>query len=278
MSARTLTSIAATPEAGPFAPIPLVGPFSETFAQAAELGYDAIELHIRSPKHLGVAAIDRLLSRHDLLVSAIATGQLYLHEGISFTNPHLEMRRAAIAAINEFSRMAADLGASLILGYIRGKFGDDSELAARQRQWMLECCRECSDFAAPLGVKLLLEPINRYEMNDFNTVAAALSFAGAIDRPNFQLILDTFHMNIEEPSITSSIGKAAGCVPYFHMVDSNRWAPGFGHTDFKEIAHALRSIEFSGFLAAEMLPHPDHLTAARQAIEAYREMIAIIEA
>jgi len=278
MTARVLTSIAATPQAGPFAPIPLVGPFSETFPQAAELGYDAIELHIRSPKHPGVGGIDRLLSRHNLLASAIATGQPYLHEGISFSDPDFETRWAAVAAINEFSQMAAGLGASLILGYIRGKLDGDPQLAARQRQWMLECCRECSEFAEKLNVRLLLEPINRYEMNDFNTVAAALSFASEVDCPNFQLMLDTFHMNIEEPSITDSIREAAGRAPYFHVVDSNRWAPGFGHTDFEEIACALQAIDFSGFLSAEILPRPDPLTAARQAIEAYRQMIAIIEA
>ena len=278
MTKRARTSIAATPEAGPFAPIPLVGPFRETFAQAASLGYDGIELHIRSPHDPAVRDVERLLTTSGLVASAIATGQPYLHEGISFTAPDESTRRAAVTAIDDFSRMAAVLGASLILGYIRGRLSDDTELAARQRQWMLECCRECSEFAAGRNVNLLLEPINRYEMNDFNSVASALAFADEVDCHNFQLMLDTFHMNIEEPSITASIRQAAGRAPYLHVVDSNRWAPGYGHTDFEAIARTLRDIEFRGFLSAEILRLPDDLTAARRAAEAYRAMIAIMDA
>jgi sugar phosphate isomerase/epimerase len=90
-------------------------------------------------------------------------------------------------------------------------------------------------------------------------------------------MLDTFHMNIEEPSIDKSLRAAAGRAPYLHVVDSNRWAPGYGHIDFDEIARTLRSIEFSGYFSAEVLPQPDAMTAAKRSVEAYRKMIAVIE-
>jgi sugar phosphate isomerase/epimerase len=73
-------------------------------------------------------------------------------------------------------------------------------------------------------------------------------------------------MNIEEKSIEESLMKAKGYIGYIHFVDSNRWAPGFGYTDFENILPILKRINYRSAISIEVLPKPDDYEAARQAI------------
>ncbi len=117
-----------------------------------------------------------------------------------------------------------------------------------------------------MGVRLALEPINRYETTLINTVDEGLDLIDRVGADNFGLLLDTFHMNIEEPSIEESIRRAGDRVFHFHVADSNRWYPGAGHLNFRSILSALAEIGYEGFVSGEFLPRPDAETAAREAI------------
>jgi 5-keto-L-gluconate epimerase len=143
-------------------------------------------------------------------------------------------------------------------------------------QWMKECVRQCCKFALPLGVDILWEPINRYEMDDFNTVEQALAFLDEIQMPNLRLMIDTFHMNIEESSILDSIHAAADHTSYIQLADSNRRAPGFGHLDFDAIGATLANLGYDGVLSAEILPLPDPITAGKQAIKVFNQFNELI--
>ncbi len=83
---------------------------------------------------------------------------------------------------------------------------------------------------------------------------------------NFGLLLDTFHMNIEEANIEDSIRHCQGRIFHFHVADSNRWYPGAGHLDFGSILDALKSTGYEGWVSGEFLPHPDAEFAAQQSI------------
>jgi len=98
-------------------------------------------------------------------------------------------------------------------------------------------------------------------------VAEGLALIEAVGADNFGLLLDTFHMNIEEPSIEESIRQAGNRIFHFHVADSNRWYPGAGHLDFRSILSTLKDIGYQGFVSGEFLPKPDAETAARKAIE-----------
>ena len=271
------TAIAVSPFRGKFAPIPLIGDLNEILPRVADLGYDAVELHVRQPDDVSPTRLDALLARSDLRVSAFATGHSFTVDGLSFADPDAVVRAAAVERQQAFIQRAGDLGAALFVGFVRGKVHDEPEQRAQGLEHMADSLKRCCEFGAPLGVDLLLEPINRYEMSDFNTTAEALAFADRVGLPNFRLLLDTFHMNIEEPSITAAIRAASGRCPYIHVVDSNRWAPGFGHLDFDDIARTLRDFQFSGVISAEALPKPDGWACAQKAIEIYRQMIAVVD-
>jgi 5-keto-L-gluconate epimerase len=271
-----LNSIAVSPYPGKFSPIPFVGELTEQLAKASEIGFDAVELHARAPEDVPPEILNPLLSRYDLKVSAFAVGRTFTTDGLCFIDPDAAVRHALLERMNAFSQRAAELGAAIFVGYVRGVVSEDPAQRKIDLEIMADTCQRCCDSAAPLGVEYLLEPINRYEMSDFNTVQETIDFMEKVDMPNFRLLLDTFHMNIEEPSIYDSLHAAAGKFSYLHTVDSNRWAPGFGHLDFDQIAKILHEIGYDGTLSAEALPLPDPNSAARQALQVYKRMNAII--
>jgi 5-keto-L-gluconate epimerase len=111
-----------------------------------------------------------------------------------------------------------------------------------------------------------LEPINRYETTLINSVGQGLELVEAVGAANMGLLADTFHMNIEEPSIEGSIRQAGDRIFHFHVADSNRWHPGAGHLDFASILDTLYATGYAGFVCGEFLPIPDAETAARRGI------------
>ena len=96
------------------------------------------------------------------------------------------------------------------------------------------------------------------------TVSEGLELIEKVGADNFGLLLDTFHMNIEEPSIEQSIRRAGDSIFHFHVADSNRWYPGAGHLDFKLIVDVLNEIDYTGYLSAEILPLPNPDTCAEE--------------
>ena len=85
-----------------------------------------------------------------------------------------------------------------------------------------------------------------------------------VGEENFGLLLDTFHMNIEEPSIEESIRNCGDRIFHFHVADSNRWYPGAGHLDFPSILITLFGTGYQGWVSGEFLSQPDVSTAAQR--------------
>jgi len=120
---------------------------------------------------------------------------------------------------------------------------------------------------------LLIEPINRYETNFINNVTQALEFIDQVGEANIGVILDTFHMNIEEPSIYGSIQQAGERLWHVHLVDSNRYAPGMGHLDIPRIVQTIQKISYDGYVSAEVVPIPDDDTSAARWMDMVRPLI-----
>jgi sugar phosphate isomerase/epimerase len=152
------------------------------------------------------------------------------------------------------------------------KPGVDQEQAMK---WVCEAIQECSLAARSSNVKLALEPINHYETTLINNVGQGLALIASVGADNFGLLLDTFHMNIEEANIEKSIVECSDRVFHFHVADSNRWYPGAGHLDFKSILDTLSGIKYQGFISGEFLPKPDPETAARKNIEYIHQLVGI---
>lgn len=265
--------VALSPQPTSFAPVLFAGRLAEGLRAAAEAGFSVVELSLRSAEAIQVETLSAMLKQNGLSLTAIATGQACLHDSLCLSDPASEVRQAAVERLKSMIRLAAHFDAAVIVGGIRGHLSGTALEQARQRAAAVEGIRECARFAASHGVTLLIEPINRYETNFVNTAAEGLalldkigeSFDCAQGKPSAGLLLDTFHMNIEEADITAALSQAGRRLGYLHVADSNRRAPGQGHLDFPAVLRTLSDIGYTGVVTAEILPVPDDATAVRQA-------------
>jgi len=265
---RMKFSIVLSTQPSSFSALAYKGNLAENIAKIQKLCFDGVELAIRNPEELDMPFLRSALEVHRLPVPAIGTGQAYVEERLSFTDPKKEIRERAIQRIKSHALVAAQLNALVIIGLIRGKRDPSLERAIAEA-YLEEAVRECAS-SCP-DVRFAIEPINRYETDLLNDVQSALRFLERVGKSNVGLLLDTFHMNIEERNLTESIRLAQKSLFHFHVADSNRWYPGAGHIDFRPVLETLDEIDYSGFVSAEILPMPDPDSAAKRTIENLRQ-------
>lgn len=220
-----------------------------------DLRYDGVELAVADPSEIEQQRVFRLIYDHGLEVPAIGTGQAYLRDGISV----MDTREKAIERIKEHIEFARLFDAMVIIGLIRGKIGRSGKESA-----FIEFMQKCADHAPE--IRFAIEPLNRYETDFINNVEEAMDMLRLIGARNVGILIDTFHMNIEEVSILKSIEHCAPRLFHVHIADSNRRAPGSGHLNFDEVFYGLKKIGYKGFVSAEILPLPSIREAAEQTI------------
>ncbi len=249
------------------------GDLETNLEKIVRMGYNGVELAIRDPKLVNLDELVKTIRRHNLLVPAIGTGQAWGEEGLSFTDPDGSIRRKAIERTKSHIPVAARFKAIIIIGLIRGIVSPGVE-QKQAEQWLCDALQECSASAGLEDVRLALEPINRYETTLINTALQGKELVEKVGAPNFGLLLDTFHMNIEEPQIETSIQSCAKHIFYFHVADSNRWYPGGGHLNFSSILGALVSTGYDAWVSGEFLPIPDAETAARENLQNIQKFLS----
>jgi D-psicose/D-tagatose/L-ribulose 3-epimerase len=111
--------------------------------------------------------------------------------------------------------------------------------------------KQAAKIAAANNVVMVLEVVNRFEQFIFNSADEALEFVKQVGSPNVKIMLDTFHMNIEEDTIRGAIEKAGSYLGHVHIGENNRRPPGFGHIPWDELASALKRINYQGYIVME---------------------------
>ena len=243
----------------------LSGTFEEKAAKAARLGYDGIELMVRDPAGLDWKTVEATLAAAGLEVPQVVTGELFGADGLCLVTADKGLHRRAEERTRSVIDLAAYLGAMVNIGRLRGQLkflGDVPD------PWAIavDRLRRVVAYAAKQGVKITMEPINRYETDFVLSAADGMRLVEDLDCDNFGLMLDLFHMNIEDASIEEGLRLAGERLWHVHIADSNRHYPGSGHLDFDSIFATLEDMGYQGYVSAEILPLPDPDTAAQKTI------------
>ena len=152
---------------------------------------------------------------------------------------HMQKAMGLLAEMQEGAELA---------GSITGVFKDTLGSKDKQRCWdnSVASMKEITKAAEDLGVFLSIEVLNRFEHFLLNTCDEALRYVEEVDSPNMKILLDTYHMNIEEDSIGEAIVKAGDKLGLLHIGENNRNVPGRGHIPWDEVVSALKHIDYQG--------------------------------
>jgi len=244
-----------------------------SLAKAKAAGFDAVELFTASADAVNPDALSRLLAQQGLELAAVGTGAGRVLHGLHLTSPDGRIRRAARDFISAMIDFGCRLGAPAIIGSMQGRLERGVE-RAQALEWLAESLAVLGQEAAAHGVKLIYEPLNRYETDLTNSLDDGVALIESLGRGNVCLLADLFHMNIEEESVAGAIRAAGEHIGYVHFVDSNRRPAGLGHLDLGEVGRALREVGFQGYASAEALPYPNPDAAAAQTMAAFKEFLA----
>ena len=240
--------------------------------RAAGLGFDLLEVCVESTGG----------------ITAEALGDAGEQAGIGFTvcgafgpdrdlaSPDPGPRTAALDYIAWCVELAVAIDAPLVCGPMYSSVGkdhlEDPGARADERARAVEGLRRAADHAGRNGVQLALEPLNRYETDLVNTVEQGLEVCAEVGADSLGLLLDTYHMNIEEKSLGDAIRVAGDRVFHFHACENDRGTPGTGHIPWAEVFAALRDIAYAGPVVIESFT-PQVREIAR-AVSLWRELDA----
>jgi D-psicose/D-tagatose/L-ribulose 3-epimerase len=219
--------------------------------RVAGLGFDVLEVCVEDPALLSADGVRKAGEEAGVAISVC--GAFGPDRDISHEDP--AVRAAAAGYIRECVDLAAAVGSASVSGPMYSATGKARLLgpAERERQWAwaVEGLTACAEYAGERGVGLAVETLNRFETDLVNTVDQGIRMCADIGTDNVGLLLDTFHMNIEELSIGDAIRAAGPLIRNFHTCENDRGAPGDGHVPWREVAAALADVGYDGQVVIE---------------------------
>lgn len=219
--------------------------------ELAKWGFDAVELPLENVGDWDVDRCAVLLSElglESLIGAVFAPGRELAGASPEVQHRTMEYMCAAID-------VAHAQGSSMVIGPSYCSVGRTWRMSSDERRVLYAELREnykrLIDYAGPRGIKLAVEPLNRYETSVFNTTQQLLDFIGDLDASVIGLNLDTYHMNIEERSTGDAIRLAGSRLLHIQVCGNDRGAPGGDSTPWNEVFIALSEIGYSGILGIE---------------------------
>jgi D-psicose/D-tagatose/L-ribulose 3-epimerase len=228
------------------------------------MGYDVLEIPLEDPEYLDYERTAAKLSTHNLDASIVAV----MTEKRDLLHSDAAIRSETREYVREGIRAAKATGADRVVGPLYSPVGRtwhmDERERDRARARVADQLRQLADYAADLGVTLCIEPLNRFETSLLNTTEQGIELVDRVDSPACKLLLDTFHMNIEERSIPDAIRRAGDRIGHFHACGNDRGAPGKGSIDWDGVEVALTDVGYDGQVVVESFT-PDVDSIARAA-------------
>jgi len=230
--------------------------------QVKAMGFEVLELGLENPGDWNPTRMADLFAANDLGATVCAA----MGPGRDLTDP------AAVGSTQDYIRACIDavatLGGNVVAGPIYTPVGKTWQMDVAERaatiDRLVEGLKPLVEYAGERGVKLGIEPLNRFETSLLNTAEQTMEVVDRLDSPAAGVLLDTFHMNIEEKDQAAAIRLVGDKLVHFHACGSDRGAPGADHIAWDAIAAALRDTGYTGPLVIESFT-PDNQTIARAA-------------
>jgi D-psicose/D-tagatose/L-ribulose 3-epimerase len=225
--------------------------FARLAPRVKGMGFDLFEFGIEGTSDLDYAEAAAVARGEGLAVSvcaAMGPDRDLIHGDAAIRDNGMGYVRHCIDA-------ARTLGAANVVGPLYSAVGrtwqstDDER--KRDTDLLVRQLTDLSRYAGDRGVTLCVEPLNRFETSFLNLASQAIDVVDRVGHPACGLLLDTFHMNIEERSIGEAIRAAGARVKHFHSCENDRGAPGSGHVPWTEVRDALKAIGYDGPVVIE---------------------------
>jgi len=228
-----------------------ISPFSPKIIKKVKaLGFDGIEIPVENPAGMNTTLIKKALQSHGLSCSSISAT---LSPGRDLISPDGKVRENTKKYIMRCIEIARDLDSEIVQGPMYSTTGKLETRLPREKEWKycIKGLRELGRFAEDYEVYLTIEPLNRFKSYFINTTEDVVKIIKEVNSPNVKINLDTFHMNIEEKSISKAISLAGELLYHVHVIENDRGAVGTGSINWKEFRDALLEIDYTHWLAIE---------------------------
>jgi D-psicose/D-tagatose/L-ribulose 3-epimerase len=228
-----------------------------------EAGCDFVEFLVPEPGELDLKDTRAALAKGGLGVVLAAR----VNPARDVASADKASHEAGIAYLKACVDSAVALGAAIVGGPIYGAplvFAGrapapvaEADRVARVGR-VVAALKEAGAYAEKHGVKLAVEPLNRFETDMCNTTRQGLDLVARVGSPAVQLMLDTFHMNMEEDDIAGAIRAAGSAMIHFQANENHRGFIGTGHVDWRAVAHALKAVGYDGPITLEPFRRDEH--------------------
>jgi len=237
------------------------------------LGYEGIELAILEPERIPGKELKEIAESYKMKISALGTGSTFLRFGYSLGDFRLEIREKAIERIKKYIEFATISDSKVIIGLIRGRYSYQSS-PETERQNIKTSLKSCCQLAQENDIELIFEPINRFEIDSYNSIEESLKLIEEIGSSHLKLMIDSYHMHLEEDpnSIWEFLESIARKISHLHLADDTRRAPGTGHFNFKRFLTIFKKGEFNGFASMETIMKPSFEEVAKVSIAYLRSI------
>ncbi|HZZ18850.1 MAG TPA: sugar phosphate isomerase/epimerase family protein [Opitutaceae bacterium] len=227
--------------------------FVPYIAKVKRLGFDILEVNAGTVARMSTAQRTRLKTAAEKarveLTYCIGLPKEY---DIAAADP--KVRRDGIAFLRQIAEAMQFMGHKQLGGIIYSSWPGKLPFKEDKRRYLdrsVRSMKEVMKSAEDCGVYFNVEVVNRFEQYLMNTAAEAVSYVDRVESDNCRILLDTFHLNIEEESIGGAIEAAGAKLGHFHIGETNRKPPGRGRMPWDEIFGALRKIKYQGALTME---------------------------
>lgn len=233
-------------------------PLDVTLRRIKAYGYESVEIS-GEPEQYDVKETRAQLKEHGIRCWGAVTLML---EERNLAARDEGQRARSVDYVKDVITMVSELDGEIVtvVPATVGKVAPDAT-PEEEWAWVVDATRECFTHARSRGVKIAIEPLNRFETYLFNRCAQALALADAVG-PECGVCLDAFHLNIEESDIYDAIRLAGDRLFDFHVADNNRFAAGLGLLDWPKIVGTLKDIGYDGALTNEFVAPVDRTPAA----------------